>query len=55
MIGSETYIYITTDGIKLTAKVATACDIKMEQNIQIKIDIKRIHLFDKETGKSILY
>ena len=54
MIGAETYIYIVADGIKMTAKVPSASDVKMDQDIDLKIDTQRIHLFDKETELSII-
>lgn len=54
MIGSETYIYIDVDGLKLTSKVPSSSDVKMDTEIDLKIDVERIHLFDKDSEQSII-
>ncbi len=53
MVGSETYIYIISGSLKLTAKVPSHNNIKIDQDIEIKIDINKIHLFDKQTEIAI--
>ena len=53
MMGAETYLYLTLDGINLTARVSPRTTAKPGDNIKIAIDVNNIHLFDKETEKVI--
>ncbi len=53
MMGAETYLYLTLDGINLTASVSPRTTAKPGDNIKIAIDVNNIHLFDKETEKVI--
>ncbi len=55
MLGAETYIYLTAQGINLTGRVnpvnSTAA---VGQDIRVAVDPYRICLFDKETEKRII-
>lgn len=54
MLGSETLLYLTSSDIKMTVKIISGSNIKMGDNIKVKFDMEHLHLFDKETEKSIL-
>lgn len=51
MMGSETYLYLTLDGVNLTARVSARSTAKPGDRIKIAIDVNNVHLFDKETEK----
>lgn len=53
LMGSEIYLYLNHNGIKLTAKVPGRTQAKMGDFVKIAIDGNSIHLFDKETGFTI--
>ncbi len=54
MIGAETYVYLDVAGLKLTSKVQSSFDIELDSEIELKIDVNRIHLFDKDSEQSII-
>ncbi len=54
MMGAETYLYINCEGIPLTARVSPRSTARPQDEIQIAIDPNRIHIFDKETEKSLI-
>ncbi|MFT8887447.1 MAG: sn-glycerol-3-phosphate ABC transporter ATP-binding protein UgpC [Ethanoligenens sp.] len=54
MMGAETYLYLTIAGQSVTARVSPRTPVKPGDDIQIALDINKIHLFDKETEKVIL-
>ena len=54
MMGAETYLYLTCEGNSLTARVSPRTTAKPGDDIQVAIDPNRIHIFDKETEKSIV-
>ncbi len=56
LLGSETYLHIELDGVKelITARVDPRCIAKVGGSIMLAIDSNRLHLFDAESGKSIL-
>lgn len=49
LMGSEIYLYLTCQNEKLIAKVPPSSRAKAGDTIQIAINCKTIHLFDKET------
>jgi multiple sugar transport system ATP-binding protein len=53
MMGSESYLYLEYAGQKLIARVPARYARKAEENIELAIDVEKIHLFDKETEKAI--
>ena len=53
-MGSETYLYVTCEGIPITAKVAPRSTVRVQDEIKLAIDPNKIHLFDKETQKAIV-
>lgn len=53
MMGSETYLYLVCEGKNFTARVAPTSTAKPGDKIKIALDAKKIHLFDKDTEKTI--
>lgn len=53
LMGSEIFLYLTCQNSKLIAKVPPSCKAKAGDVVQIAIDCKSIHLFDKETEQVI--
>ncbi|MCI5802390.1 MAG: sn-glycerol-3-phosphate ABC transporter ATP-binding protein UgpC [Oscillospiraceae bacterium] len=53
MMGAETYLYVTAAGATLTARVSPRTTAKPGDTIKMAIDVNKIHLFDKETEKTI--
>ena len=54
MMGAETYLYLNIDGQQYTARVNSRSNAKMGDKIKIALDTNRIHIFDKETEKTII-
>ncbi len=54
MMGAETYLYINCEGIPLTARVSPRSTARPQDKIKVALDPNRIHLFDKETEKSLI-
>ncbi|HAJ97355.1 MAG TPA: sugar ABC transporter ATP-binding protein, partial [Ruminococcus sp.] len=54
MMGAETYLYLLCEGISLTARVSPRSTARPGDDIQVALDPNKIHLFDKETEKTII-
>jgi multiple sugar transport system ATP-binding protein len=54
LMGAETYLYLTCEGIPLTARVSPRSTARPQDVIQVALDPNRIHIFDKETEKSVI-
>jgi multiple sugar transport system ATP-binding protein len=54
LMGAETYLYLNCEGNPLTARVEPTSTAKTGDRIKIALDLTKIHLFDKETEKTIL-
>ncbi len=54
LMGAETFLYLDVDGEKLTAKVAPTTTAKADERTKIVLSLEHIHLFDKETQKTII-
>lgn len=54
MMGAETYLYLLCEGIPLTARVSPRSTARPQDEIKVAIDPNRIHIFDKETEKTIV-
>ena len=54
MMGAETYLYLTCEGINLTARVSNRSTARPQDIIKCALDANRIHIFDKETEKVIV-
>lgn len=53
LMGSETYLYLNSEGVLLTAKVSSRSKAKAGDTIDIAINPNKIHLFDIDTEKVI--
>ena len=56
LMGSETYLHLEIDGVDdyMTARVDPRCIAIKDHSIALAIDANRVHIFDIDTGKSIL-
>ena len=55
VMGSEAYVYLKlNDGSKLIAKTGSGVNFNVGDEVGIKANPDKIHIFDKETEKSIL-
>ncbi|MCT4542490.1 MAG: sn-glycerol-3-phosphate ABC transporter ATP-binding protein UgpC [Vallitalea sp.] len=53
MLGSETFLYVQVDGFDITARVDPRSTAKPGDKVKLAIDLNRIHVFDKDTEKTI--
>ena len=53
MMGSETYLYLSCEENNFIARVAARSMARPGDVIKVGIDLNRIHLFDKDTEKTI--
>lgn len=54
MMGAETYLYLSCENIPLTAKVSPRTTARPQDTIKVAIDANKIHIFDKETEKTLV-
>ena len=54
LMGAETYLYLECEGIPLTARVSPRSSAKVGEEYTVAIDPNKIHLFDKETEKTLI-
>ena len=54
MMGAETFLYLTCQGIPLTARVSPRSKARPQDKIKVAIDPNRVHLFDKDTEATII-
>jgi multiple sugar transport system ATP-binding protein len=54
LMGAETYLYLNCEGVNITARVDPSSKAKSGDRIKAAFDLKKIHVFDKETEKTIL-
>ena len=55
MMGSEIYLYLTSNGQKLIARIPSRFDMKAEDHVTLALDTEKIHIFDKDTQKIICH
>ncbi|MCX7841707.1 MAG: sn-glycerol-3-phosphate ABC transporter ATP-binding protein UgpC [Clostridia bacterium] len=53
-LGSETYLYMVIDNINITARVNSRSKAKAGDVVKVAFDANKIHLFDKETERTII-
>ena len=51
LLGNEYYIYSTLDEKKIIAKVSANEEVNAKQDYEFAINIRNIHLFDKDSEK----
>lgn len=54
LLGSEIYLYLIINGHNVTACMAPDTKAEIGQSIDIYFDMKNMHLFDKETQRTVL-
>ncbi|MBQ8978397.1 MAG: ABC transporter ATP-binding protein, partial [Oscillospiraceae bacterium] len=54
MMGAETYLYLTCEGIPLTARVDPRSTARPQDRISVALDPNKMHIFDKETEKTVI-
>ncbi|MCR4644254.1 MAG: sn-glycerol-3-phosphate ABC transporter ATP-binding protein UgpC [Oscillospiraceae bacterium] len=54
MMGAETFLYLECEGIPITARVSPRTTAHPGDQIKVALDPNKIHLFDKETEKTIV-
>ncbi|MBN1383275.1 MAG: sn-glycerol-3-phosphate ABC transporter ATP-binding protein UgpC [Elusimicrobia bacterium] len=54
LMGSEAYLYLTTGINRFVAKVDAHTTIRANQKMELVFDMKKIHIFDKETEETII-
>ena len=54
MLGAETFLYLTCEGIPLTARVSTRCTARPQDTVKLALDPNKIHLFDASDEHSLL-
>ena len=54
MMGAETYLYLNCEGIPLTARVDPRSTARPQDTIKVAIYPNKIHIFDKETEKTVI-
>ena len=54
LMGAEIYLYLNCEGSNLTARVSPRSTARPQDVIKCAIDANRIHLFDKDTEKTIV-
>src|SRR3954470_22708568 len=53
-LGDETSVASSGEGVQVVARLAAASAIKQGQEAQLWVDTSQLHLFDHETGRSLL-
>ena len=53
-MGSDTYLYLISDGQKITARVEPKSPAKVGASMKFAIDASRVNLFDKDTEQVIV-
>ena len=54
LMGAEIYLYVECEGNAITARVEPTSTAKPGDTIKMASDLNKMHLFDKETEKTIL-
>ena len=54
LMGAETYLHLKCGDIPLTARVSPRSTAKPSEEITVALDVNRIHIFDKETEKTVI-
>ena len=53
LMGAEIYLYVNINGTPITARVEPASTAKPGDDIEIAFDLSKLHIFDKDTEKTI--
>ncbi|MBM3707198.1 MAG: sn-glycerol-3-phosphate ABC transporter ATP-binding protein UgpC [Actinobacteria bacterium] len=53
-MGAEIYAYIDVQGVLVTARINPRSKAKVDEPIDLHVDLEKIHLFDKQTEKAYI-
>ena len=53
LLGAEVFLYFTINGANMTARVNPKTEARNGSKVKFAIDVDKIHIFDKETEKTI--
>ena len=53
LMGAESYIYVNSNDVRFTVRTVGSYKCEIGQGVSVKFDTEKIHLFDKETTKTI--
>ena len=53
LLGAEVFLYFTTNGSNMTARVNPKTDARTGSEVKFAIDVDKVHVFDKETELTI--
>jgi len=53
-MGSEIYAYIDVQGVLVTARINPRSKAKVDEPIDLHVDLEKLHLFDKQTEKAYI-
>lgn len=53
-MGAEIYLYVNIGGIPVTARVEPTSTAKPGDSIKAAFELDKIHIFDKETERTII-
>ena len=53
LMGADSYIYVNSNDVRFTVRTVGSYKCEIGQGVSIKFDTEKIHLFDKETTKTI--
>ena len=54
-MGAEIYLYLVVDEQNLIARVSPHSTARAADTVKVGVDIDRVHIFDKDTERCILY
>lgn len=54
MMGAESYLYLTCEGIPLTARVSPRCTARPQDVVKLALDPNKVHLFDVNDEHNLL-
>ena len=54
MMGAEVFLYLLVEGVNVTARVNPRTTARRGDTIKVAFDANKIHLFDKETERTII-
>lgn len=54
LMGAETYLYSNLNGQSFVARVDTSLDVQSQSNIELGLNMDKVHYFDSETEKRIV-
>ena len=53
LLGAEVYLYFDLEGMQMTARTSSSTSLRQGSKAQFALDMNKIHVFDKETEKTI--